>query len=92
MTDTSYMDGDEDYSDIQVSDPVEVALENGNTAKYVTVRYMYQDSLMGSTYAVIPVGDMAVMVEIRLEDENYEPITPTEEQIIAYTSVVKVAS
>jgi len=92
MTDTSYMDGDEDYSDIQISDPVEVALENGNTVKYVTVRYMYQDSLMGSTYAVIPVGEMAVMVEIRFNDENYEPVAPTEEQIIAYTSVVKVAS
>ena len=92
MTDVSYMDGDEDYSDIQVSDVKEVTLDNGNSVKYVTVSYKYQDSLMGSTYAAIPVGDMAAMVEMRLEDENYEPIVPTEEEIITYASAVNTAA
>ena len=92
MADVSYMDGDEDYSDIQVSDVKEVTLDNGNSVKYVTVSYKYQDSLMGSTYAAIPVGDMAAMVEMRLEDENYEPIVPTEEEIITYASAVNTAA
>ena len=86
------MDGDEDYSDIQVSDVKEVTLDNGNSVKYVTVSYKYQDSLMGSTYAAIPVGDMAAMVEMRLEDENYDPIVPTEEEIITYASAVNTAA
>ena len=67
-------------ANIEINDSAVVnnqAIDNGNTVKYVTVSYKYQDSLMGSTYAAIPVGDMAAMVEMRLEDENYEPIVPT---------------
>ena len=32
------------------------------------------------------------MVEMRLEDENYEPIVPTEEEIITYASAVNTAA
>ena len=91
MTDVSYMTDDEDYSDIVVTDPAELTLESGVTIKYATVSYKYQGTAMGSTYAVIPVEDMAVMVEMRIEDENYEPVVPTEEEIAAYASVVKTA-
>ena len=92
MTDVSYMDGNDDYSEIQVTDPVEVTLENGNTVKYATVSFNYQDSPMGSTYVTIPVGDMAAMIEIRLEDENYDLVVPTEEEIIAFASAVNIAA
>ena len=90
--DVSYMDGDEDFSDIQVSDVKEVTLDNGNTVKYVTVSYKDQDSLMGSTYVAIPVGDMAAMVEMRLVDESNNLIVPTEEEVVAYASAVNTAA
>ena len=90
LLNTDYMESDEDYSDIEVSDPAEITLEDGTTVKYRSVSYKYQDYQMGKTYAVIPVGNKCVELDIELEDESYNQLPVTEDDIVFYAGTVKV--
>lgn len=89
--DVSYMENDEDYSDINVSDQMSLTLENGNTATYVTVSYKYDDYLMGGTYVVIPTGDHAILMELHFDDENYNYYDASEEDVIEFANQIALA-
>ena len=89
---TSYMEGDENYSDIEVSDVAEVTLEDGTTVKYASISYKYSDTPIGSTYAAIPVGDdMSVLIQLSFHDDSYKLVQATEEDVVASAANVKIA-
>ena len=89
--DTTYLEGEDGYSDISVSETKEAVLENGNTVKYGTVSYNYDGYNMSRTYAVIPAGDMAIELEIEKMDDSFEPVEVTEEDVISYAEAVAIA-
>ena len=89
--DTSYMESKEEYSEINTSEVGEITLENGNTVKYASVSYKYQDYRSSRMYAVIPVGNMSLEIQIEKMDENYDPVEVTEEDIIRYAEAVSIA-
>lgn len=88
--DTSYLEGEDGYSDINVSETKEAVLKNGNTVKYGSVSYKYDGYNMSRTYAVIPAGDMAIELEIEKMDESFEPVEVTEEDVISYAEAVTI--
>ena len=90
-TDTTYMEGQEDYSDIAVTDVKEVALENGLSAKYAAVSYKYGDYNASRTYVAVPVGDHAIQIQIEKSDENYDPVEVTEEDIVRFAGAVSLS-
>lgn len=89
--DTSYMESRSEYSDINVSEIGETVLENGNTVKYATLSYKYEEYSASRTYAVIPVGNMALEIQIEKMDEKFDPVEVTQEDVVRYAEAVTIA-
>ena len=85
------MESRNEYSDINVSEIGETVLENGNTVKYATLSYKYEEYSASRTYAVIPVGNMALEIQIEKMDEKFDPVEVTQEDVVRYAEAVTIA-
>jgi hypothetical protein len=90
--DVSWMEEDDSYSEIQASEPVEIALDNGNTFSYVVVKFKYDDYTMINTQGVIYAGDTVVSLNVDYTGEDYSAIEVPEADLVTYAEAVSIVA
>ncbi len=89
--DVSYMEGNSDYSNIQVGEIQQTSLPDGRVVYYGTTSYTYGGYNYGTTYAAVKGANSIVNVELEYNDGNNSFAEATPEQIIAACSLVRAA-
>lgn len=79
--DTSYMDSNSDYSNVQAGEVRQTTLADGRVVYYGTLTYSYGGYDYGATYAAVRGRDSIVSLELEYNDENYVFTEATEEQV-----------
>lgn len=90
--DTTFMEGNEDYSEISKSDVRQVTLDNGTVVYYGTATYLYGGYRLGGTFAVLKAGDSIVKVEVQAQDAQYNVVEADEATVKTMCNAVAPAA
>lgn len=90
--DVSYMEGNSDYSEVTRTQVMQTALPDGTPVYYGSKAYKYNNYRIGGTCCAIQAGDYVVDFEIDRDDENYNFVEASEQDVITYAGYVRPAA
>lgn len=90
--DTTYMEGNSDYSNVTRTEVKQTTLPDGTVVYYGFQGYDYDSYRFGATSCAVQAGDAIVNFEIQKQDENRRAIEATEEEVQTYAALIKPAA
>lgn len=87
--DVSYMEGNADYSDVTRTEVMQTALPDGTAVYYGHKGYQYGDYRLGATCCAVQAGNWVVDIEIQPQDERYNYVEASEQDVITYAGCVR---
>lgn len=90
--DISFMEGNSDYSNVNRTEVMQTALEDGTPVYYGSKSYLYGNYVLGGTEAALQAGDSVVAIEIQQEDDHYNIVEVSEDDVRKFAGMVKPAA